>query len=136
MRKAGFVLALLFAGLAQAFAAPAPQPTLDDVRSLMVGTWQNADDTRFSRELDAGGRSTDRYDGDPSATSHGMWSVFTGAAAPAALAGYKFTPNGFYLVLQQQNGDVLLFQLTAASLASMEMVYLARGDTQRFVRLK
>lgn len=137
MKPARLIVAFMLALCAPAFAAaPPPQPTVNDVRSLLVGTWQSEDDSRFSREFDADGTSVDRYDGDASATTNGRWTVFTGQNAPAALSGYKFVPDGFYLAVKEENGDFLLFQLTAANLASLEMIYMERGNTLRFSRLK
>jgi hypothetical protein len=134
MRKAGLILVLLLAGLAKAAAAPAPAVTLEDVRQVLVGTWQSADDTRLTRELDADGRSVERYDGDTSATAQGAWAVFTGKTAPAAFAPYKPAPTGVYLELKE-NDDVMLYAVSAISLSAVELVYLQDGKPQRFTRI-
>lgn len=122
----------MFAG--QAYAAPAPL-TLGDIKQMMIGTWQSTDDTRFTRELDADGTAIDRYDGDASATVPGNWTLFSGDAVPADVGGHKFEPDGIYLEVQQ-NGDTLLFALTHADRASMQIVYLERGNKLSFTRLK
>ena len=133
MRKLALIsfCVLMLAGQAHAAA----QPTLADIRQMMIGTWQSTDDTRFTRELDADGKAVDRYDGDASATTPGEWTVFSGATAPADLVNYKFHADGVYLEVQQ-NGDTLLFALTGADRASLQMVYLERGNTLSFTRLK
>ncbi len=133
MREIIFVLALMFAGTAQ--AATAPQPTLADIRGVLIGTWQNAEDTRFTREFDANGQSIDRYEGDASSTTQGAWIVFTGQSAPAGLDNFKLAPTGVYMELQQTD-NVLLFQISAISLSAVEMVMLQTGRTLHFTRLE
>jgi len=131
------IVALFLILVAPASAAqpnPAP-PNLAVVHAMLAGTWQSTDDTKFTRELDADGRSADRYEGDESGTAVGSWTLFLGSAAPRALAGRKFEPNGVYLLLDQ-NGDQLLFALVTLSPQELRMIYLERGNVLSFVRLK
>jgi len=134
MRRAALILAIVGAGFGKAAAAPAPSITLDDVRQALVGTWQSADDTRFTRELDANGRSVDRYEGDTSATARGEWAVFTGKTAPADFAPFKPAPTGVYLELKE-NDDVMLYAVSAISLSAIDLLFLQGNKTQRFTRL-
>lgn len=125
---------LLFA--APAFSANAPAKIdLASIANALVGTWQSTDDTKFTREFDAGGRTVDRYEGDDSATTPGHWSLFLGKTPPPALAGQKFDPDSVYLELDQ-NGDVLLFGMAGLSRSDLKMVYLERGNLMSFTRLK
>jgi hypothetical protein len=127
-------LALFFSGAVHA-APPAAPPDLNVLRTALAGTWQSTDDTKFSRELDADGKAVDRYEGDPSATTAGHWTLFLGNKPPVGTAGRAFQPDVVYLRLDQ-NGDVLLFALAGLSRSDMKMVYLERGNLLSFVRLK
>ena len=135
MRKILFILVLMFANAAHAATAPAPQLTLADIRGLLIGTWQSADDTRFTREFDANGQSIDRYEGDASSTTQGAWVLFTGKTAPAGFGNFKLEPTGVYMELQQTD-NILLFQISAISLSAVEMVMLQTGRTLHFTRLE
>ncbi|HTW36024.1 MAG TPA: hypothetical protein VMD53_15505 [Rhizomicrobium sp.] len=127
-------LSLFFAGVAHA-AQPGSPPDLNMVRTVLAGTWQSTDDTKFTRELDADGKAVDRYEGDASATTPGRWMLFLGSKPPVGTAGRAFQPDVVYLRLEQ-NGDVLLFALAGLSRSDMKMVYLERGNLMSFVRLK
>lgn len=126
-------LALMF--VARADAAPPGPADIPAIRAALAGTWQSLDDTRFSRELDADGRSADRYEGEPGDGIVGTWSVFLGASPPPGMSAQKLKPDVVYLRLQQ-NGDSLLFALAALSRSDMKMVYLERGNILSFTRLK
>jgi hypothetical protein len=130
-------LLLILCGIAR--AAPATQapspPDIGAVRAALVGTWQSLDDTRFSREFDADGRSADRYEGDADDSITGTWAVFLGKAPPPDVTGRKFEPNAVYLRLRQ-NGDELFFGLMGLSRSDLKMVFLERGNLLTFTRLK
>jgi hypothetical protein len=127
-----FVLSVAPAGAGQSADA---RPDLDSIRSALAGTWQRSDDTKFTREFDPDGQAIDRYEGDGSATTPGTWIVFSGSAAPRSAAGYKMSPNGIYLELDQ-NGDQLLFALVGLSRSELRIVSLVQGTALTFVRLK
>jgi hypothetical protein len=128
-------VAFFFAAAAQA-APPAAPPDLNVVHAALAGTWQSTDDTKFTREFDADGKSVDRYEGDTSATTMGHWMLFFGNKPPVGTVGGRaFQPDVVYLRLDQ-NGDVLLFALAGLSRSDMKMVYLERGNLLSFVRLK
>ena len=110
-------------------------PPLDAVRHALVGTWQNTDDTRFTREFAADGTATDRYADDPRSAAKGTWFVFNGNAPPPEAKAYKMIPEATYLEIRQ-NGDLLLYGLANLSAQSLEMVYLERGNRLSFARLK
>lgn len=133
-RFLALVVALGWLGAAAA-AATTPPPDLPAIRSAVAGTWQSADDPKFTRELAPDGSATDRYEGDAEATTSGRWQVFVGNAPPAGLAGQKFQPGVVYMSLAQ-NGDMLLFAVVGLSRAELKMVYLARGNLLTFQRLK
>ncbi|MDE3115860.1 MAG: hypothetical protein KGL26_09700, partial [Pseudomonadota bacterium] len=95
----------------------------------------STDDPRFTREFDESGHAVDRYAGDDNALIPGDWNLFAGGDPPAGLPHAGLEPNAVYIVLRQR-GDVLLFGLTRADEAALQMVYLGRGNTLNFSRLK
>jgi len=128
---------LVFAFLAgSAAGAESEAPTIDGVRSVLVGTWQSTDDTKFTREFDADGNSADRYEGDASATTIGRWTLFRGSDAPKNLAAAQKLEAGVFYLKLDENGDQLLFALAGLSRSDLKMVYLARGNLLSFIRLK
>jgi hypothetical protein len=133
------VLALMVMFLAgnaaAADAPPAGPPALADVAAALAGTWQSTSDPKLTREFDSDGKTVETYEGDNSGTVMGRWTLFLGAAPPAALAGRKFDAKNVYLKLDQ-NGDVLLFVLVGLSRSDMKMMYLERGNLMSFERLK
>lgn len=108
---------------------------LVDLRQMMVGTWQSMDDPRFTREFNENGQTVDRYAGDDSATTHGVWDVFVGSHPPPEVKGQALQPAAVYVVLMTQ-GDVLLFGLVRADQSHLQMIYLGRGNMLNFSRLK
>jgi hypothetical protein len=111
-------------------------PPLGAVRQALVGTWQNLADTRFTREIDANGSVTDRYEGNHDDAITGEWIVFAGSAPPADdAAGRKFAADAVYLELRQ-NGDTLFFGLMDLTTQSLRMVYLESGNQLSFARIK
>jgi len=130
LQKLTWAIALLAACATPVMGAP----SLDSVRHALAGTWQSIDDTRLERELDPDGTATDRYEGDSSA-AHGRWLVFQSDAPPPEAKGHKLSPGDYYLEIQE-NGDVLLFVLKELSSQSLSLVYLERGNTISFTRLK
>ena len=133
------LLALLLCLPSAGFAASPAQPPkpidLAVVHAMMVGTWQNNEDTRFTREFDADGQATDRHEGDDAGIVNGRWSLFLGSAPPPDVHGLKLVPQAVYLRLQQSD-DVLVYGLVSLSSADMKMVYLEGGNLLSFMRLK
>jgi len=123
------VTLILPAGIATA------APPLAAVRQALVGTWQNLADTRFTREMDADGSVTDRYEGNHDDAIRGDWIIFAGSAPPTDAAGRKFAADAVYLELRQ-NGDTLFFGLTDLTTQSLRMVYLESGNQLSFARIK
>ena len=101
----------------------------------MIGTWQSLDDTRFTRELDADGSATDRYEGNADDAIKGNWIVFAGNVPPADAKGRKLVPTAVYLEVRQ-NDDTLFYGLTGLTAQSLHMVYLERGNALSFERIK
>src|SRR5256885_17172899 len=88
----GLMLAVASAATASTSdPAPAASSTvnLEQLRSSLVGTWQNIADPGFTRELKPDGTATERYEGDDRATSTGPWFLFSGSAPPPELVARK-----------------------------------------------
>ncbi len=116
-------------------AAPAATISIDQIRRMMAGTWQNLAEPRFTRELNADGTSVDRYEGDDTATSFGNWKLVAGSALPPDLAARKLPAEGVYMTLAE-HGDIYLFALTAVDPQSLEMINLDLKQRLSFARLK
>lgn len=129
---------LLAGGIEPAFADGAPatqQVTLDQIRQLMIGTWQNLADTGFTRQFNPDGSSVDRAEGDDSATSAGTWTLISGAALPPQLAARRLPAEGVYVTLSEHD-DFYLFALVQIDAQSMQMVNIDRNLKLSFARLK
>ncbi|HEX2592426.1 MAG TPA: hypothetical protein VHL34_13070 [Rhizomicrobium sp.] len=124
---------------AAAYAADAAGQTatisLDQLKGMMVGTWQNLDETGFTRQLNADGTCIDRFEGDASATSSGVWMLYDGRALPPFLAARKLPAEGVYMTLSE-HGDLYTFALTAFSPQSLQMINIDRKMRLSFGRLK
>jgi hypothetical protein len=116
-------------------APAAQQVTLDQIRQLMIGTWQNLADTGFTRQFNPDGSAVDRVEGDDSATSVGTWTLINGAALPPELAARKLPAEGVYMTLSE-HGDFYLFALVQIDPQSMQMVNIDRNLKLSFARLK
>jgi hypothetical protein len=136
MRKFWIVPAILLALGGAAPADTAAPPSLADVTHALVGVWQSIDDTRFSREFRADGTAIDRYEGDPDNSQSGAWLLFAGSAPPPQLAGHRaFAAKGVYLEIRE-NGDTMIFGITALDRSALQMVNIDRGNTLTFNRLQ
>jgi hypothetical protein len=127
----GIVLALY--GVALADTAP---PPLAAVTHALIGVWQSTDDTRFSREFRADGTAIDRYEGDPDGSQSGAWLLFAGSAPPPEFAGHRdFVAKAVYLEIRE-NGDIMLFGVTAVDRSALQMINIDRGNTLSFNRIQ
>jgi hypothetical protein len=116
-------------------AAPAPVRSLDEIKASMVGTWQDANDRKFTRELDKFGTATDRREGDDAATVQGMWVIFIGSSAPADFANSNLNPDGVFFELQQK-GALQLFAVTKADGSSIWMIPVGQHKLLKYTRVK
>lgn len=136
------VLALTGPALAAEPAAPtSPAPaatqtvSLDQLRQMLLGTWQRDDETAFTRELATGGTVIDRFEGDDTATTRGTWQLVKGDALLPDRAGHKPPADSVFLQLSQ-NGEQALFNVVAVNAQAMQVIDIGSGKTFRFSRLK
>jgi hypothetical protein len=123
---------LIFALIALAIALPAvaaPTP-----QSLMVGTWRSTDDARSMVEVRADGSWIDSYTGEPSATTTSHWMLFSGAKPPKA-ADQTLDAKSTYLEVSDKDG-ALFYALEHVDAKSLELLYLDRGNTLTYRRVK
>ncbi len=98
----------------------------------IVGKWQSIDDANFVREFKAGGTAVDTYEGDAALTTTDTWIVFTSLNVDK---DFKGTPekDAVYIKLKTRT-DNLYFKLAKLTPENLELIYLDRGTTLRFIR--
>ena len=103
----------------------------------MNGTWKSKEDTKFTREFNADGTVTDRYEGDASATMTGTYmfvdaGVETDLPVPAAnLAGTKVIKTTW------PDGTILYFAVQSVTATDLALINLSgRGNILSFTRVQ
>lgn len=109
--------------------------SLDQIKQMMIGTWQNLADPGFTRQFNPDGSSIDRVEGDDSATTVGQWALVSGAALTPYLAARKLPAEGVYLTLSE-HGDSYVFALLQVDAQSIQMINVDRKLKLEFARLK
>ncbi|PIR83914.1 hypothetical protein COU18_00665 [Candidatus Kaiserbacteria bacterium CG10_big_fil_rev_8_21_14_0_10_51_14] len=107
-------------------------PEASVVSEAMIGTWQSAEDPNFTREFRDDGRVVDRYVGNASATSEGIWGAFTADMASAGTTT-GLAPGVVYV--QMTFDDMVLYFSIVKAADTLEMVYLDRGNQLTFTRV-
>ncbi|MBV9159930.1 MAG: hypothetical protein JO019_05035 [Candidatus Kaiserbacteria bacterium] len=102
--------------------------------SLLEGTWQSTEDSKFTREFKADGSFTDSYAGDASAATVGTWNLFTSGNPDPGLHD-ALEPGATYLKMTDPN-EVLFFSLLHIDDSDLQLSYLDRGNTLEFRRIK
>lgn len=99
------------------------------VNDNILGVWQSADDTDFTREFRAAGIAIDRYQGSPD--TEGTWTTFTSTSG--VTAPFDLELDAVYLEMRMGGEDeILYFKLTKLTPEELELVYLGRGGVLRF----
>ena len=126
----------LLAESAQEDNTPIAQQDTDDAiqaPSGVVGVWQSKDDAQFTREFREDGAVVDRYAGDESATTEGVWRLFmypTEEQVP-----FTIQPGVQYLRIAIPE-EVLYFSITKVDTNDLDLVYLGLGNTLHFTRIQ
>ena len=101
------------------------------------GTWKSKEDTKFTREFNADGTVTDRYEGDASATMTGTYmfvdaGVETDLPVPAAnLAGTKVIKTTW------PDGTILYFAVQSVTATDLALINLSgSGNILSFTRVQ
>ena len=102
----------------------------------MNGTWKSKEDAKFTREFNADGTVTDRYEGDASATMTGTYmfvdaGVETDLSVPASyLAGTKVIKTTW------PDGTILYFAVQSVTATDLALVNLSgRGNILSFTKV-
>ena len=104
---------------------------------MMSGTWKSTEDAKFTREFEADGTITDKYEGDVEATTVGSWKVVdpnTEIKLPVPainLAGMTVIKT------EWGNGEVMYFSINTLTDTELEMTNLSgRGNILVFTKVK
>jgi len=102
---------------------------------MMSGTWKSTEDAKFTREFEADGTITDKYEGDAEATTVGSWEVVDPnteiklPVPPINLAGMTVIKT------EWSNGEVMYFSINALTDIDLKMTNLSgRGNILMFTR--
>lgn len=101
---------------------------IERAASLMVGTWQSADDIKAVVVFEQDGTQRDVYDG--AAVSVGAWELRDHVEE----ATKEYNPSGVFLHTVI-NGDVFEYAIVEVNETELVMSYLARGNTLRYRRV-
>ncbi|OGG57722.1 hypothetical protein A2765_06540 [Candidatus Kaiserbacteria bacterium RIFCSPHIGHO2_01_FULL_56_24] len=103
----------------------------------MNGTWKSKEDAKFTREFNADGTVTDRYEGDASATMTGTYmlvdaSLETDIPVPAAnLSGMKVIKTTW------PDGTILYFGVQSLTATDLALINLSgRGNILTFTKVQ
>lgn len=86
----------------------------------LVGEWRSVEDVTFTRVFETGGNFYDTYQGDP-AGAPGTWEIATDGSEELRLSS---------------EGDTMRFRVMAVTEDSLTLVYLDRGNSLRFERVR
>jgi hypothetical protein len=125
---------LIVALIGLAIALPAM--AVPTQQQLMAGRWRSVDDPRSLIEIRADGTWIDSYTGEPSATATSHWLLFSGARPPKDAAGETLDAKSTYLEVSDKDAGVLFYALDQLDAKSLDLLYLDRGNTLRYTRVK
>lgn len=104
------------------------------VSESIVGKWQSVDDVKFTREFKADGTAVDMYD-NKNATS-GTWKAFSKEAPFSVLFPLEDGAVYIQMTMQGTQADTLNFKLVKLTPEELELIYMDRGGTLRFVSVR
>lgn len=103
-----------------------------EAMSRIVGMWQSTDDPKFTREIRNDGVIIDSYAGEVS--SDGLWMIFSREIPDAAFTG-TIEEGAVYLSMGMNETEKLYFKILKADNASLQLLYLDRGNLLSFTRI-
>ena len=104
-------------------------PEANVVTQAMIGTWQSAEDTEFTREFKEDGTFVDR---DGEVAEEGIWGVFTVDMAAAGTTTTGLVPGVVYLQITIDGTSSYFIVARAAD--TLELRYLDREGQENFTR--
>jgi hypothetical protein len=106
---------------------------------VMVGTWKSTDDASFTRTFNDDGTVVDAYTGDASATETGTFTTVDPLKEPAG-AFDTVSPESLagmtVLKLSFPKSGVMYFGVQSETESSLNLIYIGRGNTLSFVKVK
>jgi membrane-bound inhibitor of C-type lysozyme len=105
------------------------------VAHSIIGTWKSTEDEKFVRVFGIDGMATDFYDG-KAVTAGGKWQVFTGEK-PLKVS-FPVEKNAIYIqmTVSGSQSDTLNFKLGKLTPEDLDLIYVDRGNTNSFTRVK
>jgi len=133
MRLAVIAAALLFVALTGYYFLYSADGSVI-ARVQIIGTWQSTDDPKFTREFKSDGKVIDAYDGavKESALS---WTIFTSSMPVDGFSG-EFEEGAVYLSIATLRKDELHFKIEQIDANNLVLIYLDRGGTLSFTKLR
>lgn len=104
------------------------------IHAAMLGTWENVEDPKFTREFKADGTVVDMYEGDPSATVNATWRLFTAGDTDPDFQG-SISSDTTYLKISDAS-TALFFSVVKAIGNDLQLIYLDRGNTLNFTKVQ
>jgi hypothetical protein len=102
------------------------------IEESLVGLWESTDDEKFTREFEADGTSTDRYEGDELATFVGEWVTFNDPSSePVEIPVIE---GATYLRILSGE-ETLYFTVSEITEDSLQLIYLDRGGALNFRKI-
>lgn len=104
------------------------------VEDGLVGKWQSNEDSKFTREFKNDGTVVDGYEG--TVPTQGKWAVFSDKN-PIDVA-FSLEPNTTYvqIVFNNDSSQALNFKVVKLTPEELDLIYMDRGGSLSFKRLK
>ena len=101
----------------------------------MNGTWKSNEDAKFTREFNADGTVTDRYEGDAGATANGTWTTVDPAKEANIDVPLQYLAGMTVVKIHFPEGDYY-FSINSLSATNLKMTYLGgRGNVLTFTKV-
>jgi len=104
------------------------------VATNVVGSWQSTDDPNYTVKITAGGKWTDAYGADASASQTGTYTIFTSQNPDKDFTGV-LQPGIVYIKLVE-GSSTYYYSVLDASGNTLQISYLDRGNTLSFTRVQ
>lgn len=102
-------------------------------RAALIGTWESADDAKFTQSFSEDGTMKDWYDGE--LMGEGTWKLYASSEAPPI--DMPLTEGAVYLSITQPVGlesTTLIYRIDAATPERLDLTYTSRGNQLHFVK--
>lgn len=104
------------------------------VQQNIVGTWKSTQDAKFTREFTSAGAVIDYYENKE--VTKGTWQIFNEAKPLKVSFPLEKTALYVQMTTAEDPNGTLNFKLIKLTPESLELVYMERGGTNTFTRIK